>query len=245
MNDMNFDRRPEQNAPVKVMRVFDSCSDKECLTDIEVTLTDTALPPDTNIVRTRSAAVESVCVNVEPIPFNKGFYSIDLAFTFRVEIQCYERACAAPVTVFGTAYASRNCILYGSGSSVRTFTSADGDNSGETSLPDLPIASVSVLEPVVLDTKLTRSCPLIPDTPTARQSEERGVSVTLGLFYVVDLARPVTLMVPTYQYNIPRKDCCTDTDSPCEIFDKLKFPDEEFAPPALMNSCDGLDEIIS
>lgn len=241
MNDMNSDR----TAPVKVMRVFDSCSDKDCLTDIPVTLTDGTLPPETNIVRTRSAAVESACVSVEPIPFNKGFYSIDLSFTFRLELQCYEKACSAPVTAFGTANVSRSCILYGSGSSVKTFTSADTGSPTEFPSPDMPIASVSVLEPVVLDTKLTRCCPIIPDTPAPRQTEERGIAVTLGLFYVVDLARPVTLMVKAYQYNIPRKDCCTDSDSPCEIFDRLRFPEEEFDPPALMNSCDGLDDIIS
>ena len=58
------------------------------------------------------------------------------------------------------------------------------------------------------------------------QPAQRNIFVTLGLFSVVELTRPVTIMVPTLDYTIPRKDCCSDSDSPCEVFDKLKFPEE-------------------
>ena len=65
---------------------------------------------------------------------------------------------------------------------------------------------------------------------------QRDVVLTLGLFYVVELTRPVTIMVTTYNYTIPQKECCADMASPCEIFDKIKFPVEEFSPSKLENN---------
>ncbi len=241
MNDQNFGRKPSENVPIRIERIFDSCSDKDCLSDLPVTITDGSLPTNVTVVRSRAVTVENVCVNVEPVPFNKGFFSIDLTFTFRIEIQGYERSCSSPVTLFGTAFASKNCILYGSESAVRTFTSTDNSavsRENISSEANLPTASVSVLEPVVLETRLGRN-----------SAEQREIFVTLGMFSVVSLSRPVTLIVPTYEYNIPRKECFTESDSPCEVFGKLKFPEEEFSPSALAGEsdccCGELDENLS
>ena len=63
--------------------------------------------------------------------------------------------------------------------------------------------------------------------------------MTLGLFSVIELTRPVTVMVPTFDYTIPKKECFSDRESPCEIFEKLKFPEEEFSPLTLSDSCSG------
>ena len=232
----------QDGVPIRVDRVFDSCSDKDCLNSLPVTLSEGELPSDINIVRSRAASVENVCVNVEPIPFNKGFYSIDLTFTFGLEILGYVNSRCTPVTFTGTAYASKNCILYGSESSVRTFTSLDDteESDDNTNTLNLPKAVVSVLEPIVLETKLCNS----QDT-SETQPAQRNIFVTLGLFSVVELTRPVTIMVPTLDYTIPQKDCCSDSDSPCEVFGKLKFPEEEFSPSALLpvpEECDKLDE---
>ena len=59
--------------PIKVNRVFDSCSDKDCISNVPVTLT-TELPVSVTIVKSRCVTVADVCINVEEIPFNKGFY---------------------------------------------------------------------------------------------------------------------------------------------------------------------------
>lgn len=248
MNENNMNSRCN-GVPVRVNRVFDSCSDKDCMNNLKVTITDGSLPPGINIVRSRAATVDNVYVSVEPVPFNKGFYSIDLTFTFNLEILGYENSRSAPITLNGTAYATKNCILYGSESSVRTFTS--DDNTSETPADiefrnaNLPTAYVSVLEPIVLETKIgTIYCANDIQDP----ENPRSIFVTLGLFSVVELTRPVTVMVPTLDYNIPRKECCVDSESPCEVFDKLKFPEEEFSPLSISNSnveCECLDETMS
>ncbi len=243
MSEFNYSPHSD-GVPVKVERVFDSCSDKDCLSNLQVTINNGSLPPEINIVRSRAATVENVSINVEPVPFNKGFYSIDLAFTFSLEILGYESTRATPVTMTGTAYAAKNCILYGSESSVRIFSGSENteeksQNNGDPA--NLPSAVVSVLEPIVLETKIGKCC-CCPDSTPGNESQ-RSIYVTLGLFSVVELTRPVTVMVPTMDYTIPRKECCNDSDSPCEVFEKLKFPEEEFSPLSLTGSNEECEEL--
>lgn len=258
MSDHNFDTRRNEAVPVKVNRIFDSCSDKDCMSDLPVTITDGELAPEINIVRSRCASVQNICISVEPVPFNKGFYSIDLTFTFDIEILGYENASSAPVSLRGTAHAVKNCILYGSESAVKIFTSEGSTDCTEEDPPqtaNLPVASVSVLEPIVLETKIGRSCscpvPISAPEKEAKQHDSRGIYVTLGLFSVVELYRPVTVMVPTLDYNIPKKECCTESDSPCEVFERLKFPEEEFSPAGLGyvgsndRECENFNEVIT
>ena len=60
----------------------------------------------------------------------------------------------------------------------------------------------------------------------------RRVYVTLGLFTIVRLERDVQLLIPVIDYCIPQNECVTSTDnSPCDLFDRLHFPTDEFFPP--------------
>ncbi len=223
--------------PIKVDRVFDSCCDKDCISNVPVTLTS-PLPATATIVKTKCITVNNVCINVEPIPFNKGFYSVDITFTFDVQMQAYESACSAPTPVYGTATVCKNCILFGSETNSRTFSS-DGTVIGQTgdccNIINPPTAFVQAVSPLVLETKISNSCSGC-DCNCEEQTSMKKILLTIGLFYVVELVRPVTIMVPAYQYTIPKKQCCVNNDSPCEIFDKIKFPTEEFSPVILENS---------
>lgn len=243
MSDFNFNSSCE-GVPVRVNRVFDSCSDKDCLAEIPVTISSGTISSNINILRSRAASVENVSVSVEPVPFNKGFYSIDITFTFSLEILGYENSKSVPIILQGSAYASKNCILYGSESSVKTFTDSTSFSSStnDVSCPsgNLPTANVSVLEPVILETKINRNSSNPNDQNSAPQ-----ITVTLGLFSVVELSRPVTIMVPTLDYTIPHKQCCNESDSPCEVFEKLKFPEEEFSPQSLYGCDEGCDNTAS
>lgn len=232
--------------PIKVNRVFDSCSDKDCISGVAVNL-NCSLPSDVTIVKPRCITVSDVCMNVEEIPFNKGFYSVDLTFSFDVQLLGYERSCSEPVILNGTAAVSKNCVLYGSETNSKTFFS-DGTSLGTTgnccNTINPPNAVVQAVSPIVLEAKISKShynceCGCCDNCdsqmlPPPRQSRE--ILLTLGLFYVVELTRPVTIMVPTYNYTIPQKECCSDVSNPCEIFDRIKFPVEEFSPVKLENS---------
>ena len=69
-------------------RVYDSCCDRDCLEDLRCfflpetqTLINNALS-----VRLRGAEVLNVFIDVEPVNFNKGYYSCDLTFFFFLDM---------------------------------------------------------------------------------------------------------------------------------------------------------------
>ncbi len=228
--------------PMKVERVFDSCSDKDCITNVQVHLENGELPANVCMVKTRCVSITNVCLSVEPIPFNRGYFTVDITFTFGVELLAYEQACDCPMMLRGCATASKSVILYGGEANTKTFFS-NGIRIGETSscceVVNLPTASVQVVEPIALETKIANIC-LSHDE--AGRPRPRGVLMTLGVFSVVELTRPVTMMVPAYPYSVPAKTCSCENDSPCEIFSRISFPTEEFvsqnaAPTSFQGAC--------
>ncbi len=235
----DFTQMPEncgETALINVNRVFDSCSDRDCLVNMPVILDSGELPCTIQLVKTKCVRVADVCMRIEPVPFNKGFYNIDLTFTFRVDLLGYSAACEQPQPLSGTVYASKSCILYGSESNTQTFYS-NGYHTGEVNncceMVNLPIANVRVVSPLALETKIGTDCRVCDPCQSSEPVSRRNVLVTLGLFSVVELSRPVTIMVPTMDYTIPRKECCTSAETPCSVFDKMRFPTEEFSPASL------------
>ena len=60
---------------IDAMRIYDSCSDKDCLEDMRV-LFPTAVQPLVDSaanVRVRYVDVISVYIDMQPIPFNRGY----------------------------------------------------------------------------------------------------------------------------------------------------------------------------
>lgn len=240
---MNYDPNlPEcrgDAVPVKVNRVFDSCSDRDCISNVPVILDAGELPANIQLVKCRCVQVADVCMRLEPVPFNRGFYNIDITFTFRVELLAYTHACDQPQVMEGTVYASKSSILYGSESNTQTFSSngfRQGRTDGCCEIVNLPTASVQVVPPLALETKIgtvCRQCGSNGQVPEGYPPTVRTVVMTLGLFSVIELTRPVTILVPTFDYTIPTKECTTDAESPCAVFDKMRFPTEEFSPSML------------
>ena len=116
------------------------------------------------------------------------------------------------------------------------------------------VSVVEVLDPMVLSSKVREVCeckcheeiPLqIPDAicgmfddALVQSGERRRLFVTLGQFSIVRLERDAQLIVPVLDYSIPTKECCETpgcAEDPCEVFSRIPFPREQFAP----NSCDG------
>ena len=227
--------------PVKVNRVFDSCSDRDCISNVPVVLDAGELPANIQLVKCKCVRVQNVCMRIEPVPFNRGFYNIDLTFTFRVELLCYTHACDTPTVMEGTLYTSKSSILFGSESNTQTFYS-NGCQTGTVDaccdVVNLPTCNVQVVPPLALETKIGTICrPVQPGQTDQIPPTIRTVVMTLGLFSVIELTRPVTLLLPTYDYTIPTKECTVDTETPCAVFDKMRFPTEEFS-PASLNAAD-------
>jgi hypothetical protein len=234
MSEQNSGKPFKEAVCVDVMRVFDSCSSQECLEDLEFSF-------DCENQNTINAAsyIKSKCITVSgvnfaiaPVPFNPGFYTVDVTYNFRAEIEAYSGDNKPPIIVYGKASFSKKVVLYGSVGNTQRFVS------GEESQPSVisqtsgcsqccpigtpPTAAVTIVEPMCLDAKLVTV-----------SAVSKKVLITIGIFAIVQLERPVSLMVPSFDYCVPEKECSTNSDSPCELFDKIKFPTNEFFPQGL------------
>ena len=82
---------------IDAYRVYDSCSDKDCLSDLRVYFSQEAqeLIDGATNVRLKDADIINVYIDLEPVPFHKGFYSVDMTYFFEVELEVY----AAPKSI--------------------------------------------------------------------------------------------------------------------------------------------------
>lgn len=233
-------------------RVYDSCCDRDCVTDMrcyfspqEQQLINCAVS-----VRVRSAQVIDVNIDVEPVTFNRGFYSCDLTFFFLVEFDVFTAPHTCPSTVNGVCFYSKKAILYGSEGSVKTFTNEyvadEACNRKSISSGNGPKCVVQCVDPIALSARIG-DCHCACDLPgyipasisaavggsidTCNEPGNKTVYATLGLFTVIQLIRNVQMLVPVYDFCIPEKQCNDSTDSPCDVFRKIKFPTDDFFPP--------------
>lgn len=237
-------------------RIYDSCSDKDCLEDLQVYFTplNQAVIDNATSVRVKRVQVYTVLMNVEPIVFNKGFYSVDMTFYFLVKLEAVVSPLTPPVKVEGISVFQKKVILYGSEGGVNAFCSDlpkfNYSNDSCACCDDImPRACVNVVDPVVLayalcdcrenTQEVNFSC---PETVSKLFDDEfcvihpkKFVCISIGLFSIVQLERQVQMMIPVYDFCIPDKECVTSSgcDDPCEIFKKIKFPVNEFFPPRL------------
>lgn len=128
----------------------------------------------------------------------------------------------------------------------------DDPDSQHVPSKNLPKASVQVAKPIGLSARLKdrrepcSPCCRIPDCITDRfggqmpsPDGDKDVYVTLGIFTIVQIERNVQMLIPTYDFCIPEKECVTSSDNPCEMFSRIEFPTDEFFPPKV---CDINDD---
>ncbi len=233
---------------IDARRVYDSCSDKDCLSDLRVFFTEQGqeIIDSAVNVRLRDADVLNVALDIEPVPFHRGFYSVDMTYFFLVRLDVYTSPGSSPETVRGICVSDKKVILYGSEGNVRIFSSDmnEGDyDSQNAPSRNLPEANVQVARPIALAARLKergRHHGLPCKVPAAILSSlggnpteggENTVLVTLGVFSIVQLLRNVQMLIPAYDFCIPEKSCTGSTDSPCEMFSRIEFPTDEFFPP--------------
>ncbi|MCI8501254.1 MAG: hypothetical protein HFJ85_03345 [Oscillospiraceae bacterium] len=250
MPDGCFDNGFKEAVCIETARIYDSCSAKDCFEDLQVYFPDSAqgIIDAAMSVKSKKASVLNVYMDVEPVAFNKGFYSVDVTFFFKVTVEAFTSPVCAPTEVTGLAVFTKKVILYGSEGNVATFsTDTTVVNQLDYCGNNLPTAGIQVVEPIFLSVKLCdrsemcyEPCVSIPAAIAAQfdgdfgtVSPTKAVYVTLGLFSIVNLQRKVQLLVPVYDYCIPQKECCCSTDDPCEVFRGIKFPVDEFFPPRM------------
>ena len=237
---------------IDTKRIYDSCVSKDCLENLRVTFNDEAqaLVDSATTIKARDCDIAAVSVDVEEVPFNRGYYSTTVTFYFRMRFDTYSSPCSMPRVAIGYAQFEKKCILYGSEGRVKTFSSPA--NQRRTDCPEAPqytnpVAKVQAVDPIILDTDVIdinhchcHRCTNFPDSIRNEigncrfpQNPQKAVLVTLGLFSIIQLSRDVQVMIPAYDFCIPERECACNTSSPCETFRNIEFPVEEFFPPDL------------
>lgn len=200
-------------------------------------------------VKARSAELLWSYIDVEPIPFNKGFYTVDVKYFYKITADAF-CGVGRPHEITGLASYNKRTVLFGSEGSVRVFSSQympqanDLQNFERT---NLPIAVVEAVDPIALGVKVTDSeccgecapndlpenvCRCFEDDIVICDDGKK-LYVTLGQFSIIKLEREIQLLMPAYDICMPSKECAGSADDPCELFQKFKFPVDEFFPPKL------------
>jgi len=229
---------------INTRKIFDSCRDKDCIDDLRVfpTTASAAYIDGALSIRPKSAELLYVAVNVEPISFNRGYYTVDCSYFYRITGETFP----AGETVSGLAVFDKRVMLFGSEGRVKSFSSAGFQPF--IGADDLPTATVDSVDPIALHMKLCDAECLMPteleqrsippfiaaafSSPLQLNDSARRWFVTLGQFSIIRLERDTQLLIPAYDYCMPEKECpgCTE-DDPCAMFGKIRFPVEEFFPP--------------
>lgn len=251
---------------IHTRKIMDSCRDKDCVEDLRfypkmqyVDVINRALS-----VKGGSARLLYVYVDVEPVSFNRGFYTVDMRFFYDVTLQAY-LSCPAPVTVEGLCVFDKRAILFGSEGSAKIFSSqmkVDGSDIQLAQKANHPIAVVEAVDPLVLDARIVESCKRECDCDLCEVpnfvsqcfggdlcsgDDSRRIYVTLGQFSIVRLERDTQLLIPVYDYCMPDKDCscASGHEDPCGVFRNIAFPVGEFFPPNSIRMPENYEESLN
>lgn len=249
---------------IDTYRVLDSCRDKDCFEDVRVYLTPFGqeLINRTQSVRTKHAQIVWATLDVDHVPFNRGFYQI----TIRIYVKVFCEVCCngVPHELEGIAVVEKRVILFASEGNVSIFRSDPFEDntcrrpniSGNRINTNMPVAVMETVDPIILNAKIVepRSCCCcccsvdeIPETVTNSINgsliggdDERFLVVSLGFFSVVRIERPAQYLITATEYTVPDKECVSPSDDdPCKLFRSMAFPVNEFYPPSFLPQGDG------
>jgi len=118
------DRCIREAVCIHTKKIFDSCKDKDCIEDLRVYPTcgsqevlDRALS-----VKAGTAQLLYAYIDVEPVGFNRGFYTVDVRYFYRITADAFIGA-ARPIEVCGLAVFDKRAILFGSEGGAKSFSS--------------------------------------------------------------------------------------------------------------------------
>ncbi len=136
---------------IHTKKIYDSCKDRDCIEDLRFYPTACSLETMAQLQSVRGGKAELLCVNtdVEPVSFNRGFYTVDIRFYYRVTLSAY-CACPRPVEVEGLCVFDKRVVLFGSEGSAKIFSSQMRVESCDRQMlerSNLPVAVVDMIAP--------------------------------------------------------------------------------------------------
>jgi len=144
---------------IQVDKIYDSCKQKECCEDLRVWFCPEkqALANEATSVKVKKAELIWVSEDIEPVTFNRGYYSVDLKYFFNVKIEL-KKDMMKPIVIDGLATYDKKVILFGSEGDTKSYTSKMVPHGIEHTWKknDLPKVVVQTMDPVALGAKLKK-----------------------------------------------------------------------------------------
>ena len=258
MQDNRFSCGPAKGLEtvcIETNRILDSCRDRDCFENVKVFLTDFGqdIINHTSTVRVKSACIAQTHISLDPVQFNKGFYSVNIRFYIKIEFE----ACIGngrSQEFCGIAVLDKKVILYGGECNVSIFRSTGDFTDFCSSIEpcckekNVPTAVVETVDPIILNVNVfeenNNSCCCcccacdIPETVVRSlngspivdgDDSNRYLAVSLGIFSIVRIVRPGQYLISATEYVIPDKECISPSnDDPCSVFRSMAFPISEF-----------------
>jgi hypothetical protein len=243
---------------IQVEKVYDSCQEKDCIENARVYfphLTHSQKEAINHAFngKIRKAEIRDVITDIESVPFKRGFFNVDVKFIIDVFLDFITNITGTPpqiTPVRGEISFDKKVILFGSEGNVKIFKTHFENDETDTPLKcrlqqdNLPIAKVEVAEPIALNAKIRG----ILDKLFEEESDDKEccedsrciltkrVFVTVGIFSIIKLVRFVQLLIPAFNFCFPNKECISATEEkPCELFEAIEFPFDEFFPPQIFD----------
>lgn len=245
---------------IQVEKIYDSCREKDCIEDARVRFPrlserERDIINEAFNVKIRKAEVADVITDLEPVPFKRGFFTVDVKFIIKVTLDFFTRNSGRirVDTIVGEISFDKKVILFGSEGSVKIFKGVFAEDEMDKMVKSKlqqdnnPISKVEVAEPIPLGAKIRGVLDKLFEDRGEEESdgENRGlvesilnkrVFVTVGLFSIIKLVRFVQLLVPAFDFCVPNKECVSATEeNPCDLFDTIEFPVDEFFPPQIFD----------
>ena len=239
---------------IHTRKIYAGCRDKDCIEDLRVYPTESSRPyiESAFSIRPRSAELLSARVNVEEITFNRGYYTVDVTYFYRVTGEVFPGL----TRVSGLAVFDKRVILFGSEGSARVFTS----DTPFTGRSVQPVGVAEAVDPIALGMRIADRCcnggeepvPEVPQPILSAFGEDLMLGdtahiwyVTLGQFSLIRLERDSQLVIPIYSYGFPECECgAGGDDDPCSLFGRIRFPVDEFYPPDSLESSDSYRQFL-
>ena len=100
---------------IHTRKIYDSCRDKDCVEDLRLypTASSQAVIDRAISLKAGKAELLYAYIDVEPMGFHRGFYTVDVRYFYRVTADAFVGA-SRPVSVCGLAVFDKRAILFGS-----------------------------------------------------------------------------------------------------------------------------------
>ena len=105
---------------VNTRKIFDSCRDKDCVDDLRVypTVSSQSYIENALSIRPKRAELLYVDVSVEPVGFNRGYFTVDCTYFYRVTGETFPGG----QTCTGLCVFDKRVMLFGSIASVKSLS---------------------------------------------------------------------------------------------------------------------------